>query len=108
MTLIAATYGLTRFGYGLLLPRFTDTFQRAPVISGFIGPSPSKVSCGSTPPGNSDERERQPPLGRAVRAALSALSPQYIDKQSDRADRDTDAAEAGSGTSAPRKTKGQS
>ena len=36
MALIAATYGLARFGYGLFLPRFTETFQMDPAIAGFI------------------------------------------------------------------------
>ncbi|WP_278314678.1 MFS transporter [Lolliginicoccus levis] len=36
MALIAATYGLARFGYGLFLPRFANAFQLDPVISGLI------------------------------------------------------------------------
>ncbi|TQJ69825.1 putative MFS family arabinose efflux permease [Arthrobacter sp. SLBN-100] len=36
MALIAATYGLARFGYGLFLPRFTETFQMDSAIAGFI------------------------------------------------------------------------
>ena len=50
MALIAATYGLVRLGYGLFLPRFTETFQRGPVICGFIGSPPSRVSCSPAPP----------------------------------------------------------
>lgn len=36
MALIAATYGLARFGYGLFLPRFADTFEMSSTISGLI------------------------------------------------------------------------
>ena len=36
MALIAATYGLARFGYGLFLPRFTETFQMGSASAGFI------------------------------------------------------------------------
>jgi len=36
MALIAATYGLARFGYGLFLPRFTETFQMGSATAGFI------------------------------------------------------------------------
>lgn len=36
MALIAATYGLARFGYGLFLPRFTETFEMSSVVSGSI------------------------------------------------------------------------
>jgi predicted MFS family arabinose efflux permease len=36
MVLIAATYGLARFGYGLFLPQFTDAFQLDRAMSGFI------------------------------------------------------------------------
>jgi predicted MFS family arabinose efflux permease len=36
MALIAATYGLARFGYGLFLPRFTETFEMGSVVSGLI------------------------------------------------------------------------
>ncbi|MBD8504959.1 YbfB/YjiJ family MFS transporter [Hoyosella sp. G463] len=36
MALIAATYGLARFGFGLFLPRFTDAFQIGPSVSGLI------------------------------------------------------------------------
>ncbi|WP_235010253.1 MFS transporter [Arthrobacter sp. SLBN-112] len=36
MALIAATYGLARFGYGLFLPRFSETFQMGSAIAGFI------------------------------------------------------------------------
>ncbi|WP_434994836.1 MFS transporter [Arthrobacter sp. Ld5] len=36
MALIAATYGLARFGYGLFLPRFVEEFQLGPAVSGFI------------------------------------------------------------------------
>lgn len=36
MALIAATYGLARFGYGLFLPRFTETFQMGSAASGLI------------------------------------------------------------------------
>ncbi|MFE7630417.1 MFS transporter [Kocuria sp. NPDC057446] len=36
MALIAATYGLARFGYGLFLPRFTETFQLGSAVSGLI------------------------------------------------------------------------
>lgn len=36
MVLIAATYGLARFGYGFFLPRFTETFQLAPSLAGAI------------------------------------------------------------------------
>jgi predicted MFS family arabinose efflux permease len=36
MALIAATYGLARFGYGLFLPRFTEAFQMGSANAGFI------------------------------------------------------------------------
>ncbi|MDQ0824495.1 putative MFS family arabinose efflux permease [Arthrobacter sp. B2I5] len=36
MALIAATYGLARFGYGLFLPRFSETFQMGSATAGFI------------------------------------------------------------------------
>ena len=36
MALIAATYGLARFGYGLFLPRFTEAFQMGSATAGFI------------------------------------------------------------------------
>ncbi|MBO0594707.1 MFS transporter [Nesterenkonia sp. E16_7] len=36
MGLIAATYGLARFGYGLFLPRFTETFEIGAAASGSI------------------------------------------------------------------------
>lgn len=36
MALIAATYGLARFGYGLFLPRFTETFEIGSAASGAI------------------------------------------------------------------------
>lgn len=36
MVLIAATYGLARFGFGFFLPRFTEAFQLAPSVSGAI------------------------------------------------------------------------
>lgn len=36
MALIAATYGLARFGYGLFLPQLTETFQVTPTTSGLI------------------------------------------------------------------------
>jgi predicted MFS family arabinose efflux permease len=36
MALIAATYGLARFGYGLFLPRFTETFEMGSAVSGLI------------------------------------------------------------------------
>ncbi|WP_225219245.1 MFS transporter [Arthrobacter gallicola] len=36
MALIAAVYGLARFGYGLFLPRFTETFDLGSAVSGTI------------------------------------------------------------------------
>lgn len=36
MTLIAAAYGLARFGYGLFLPRFTEAFDLGSAVSGTI------------------------------------------------------------------------
>ena len=36
LALIAATYGLARFGYGLFLPRFADAFEMGPGLSGAI------------------------------------------------------------------------
>ncbi len=36
MALIAATYGLARFGYGLFLPRFTEAFPMGSAVSGFV------------------------------------------------------------------------
>ncbi|MGN0041977.1 MFS transporter [Rhodococcus sp. (in: high G+C Gram-positive bacteria)] len=36
MALIAATYGLARFGYGLFLPRFTETFQMGSTLAGAV------------------------------------------------------------------------
>ncbi|MGX5359443.1 MFS transporter [Kocuria sp. KH4] len=34
--LIAATYGLARFGYGLFLPRFTEAFPMGSAVSGLV------------------------------------------------------------------------
>ncbi|MBD8042516.1 MFS transporter [Arthrobacter sp. Sa2BUA2] len=36
MALIAATYGLARFGFGFFLPRFTEAFDLSPSLSGAI------------------------------------------------------------------------
>lgn len=36
LALIAATYGLARFGYGLFLPRFAEAFEMGPALSGAI------------------------------------------------------------------------
>ena len=36
LALIAATYGLARFGYGLFLPRFAEAFEMGPAVSGAI------------------------------------------------------------------------
>ncbi|WP_422116646.1 MFS transporter [Brachybacterium sp. UNK5269] len=36
MILIAATYGLARFGYGLFLPQLTEAFAITPAVSGLI------------------------------------------------------------------------
>lgn len=36
MALIAATYGLARFGYGLFLPQFTETFAMGSMAAGVI------------------------------------------------------------------------
>ncbi len=36
LALIAATYGLARFGYGLFLPRFAEAFDMGPGLSGAI------------------------------------------------------------------------
>ncbi|MGK3708238.1 MFS transporter [Arthrobacter sp. IK3] len=36
LALIAATYGLARFGYGLFLPRFAEAFEMGPGLSGII------------------------------------------------------------------------
>ena len=36
LALIAATYGLARFGYGLFLPRFAEDFEMSPGLSGAI------------------------------------------------------------------------
>lgn len=36
MALIAATYGLARFGYGLFLPRFSETFQMGSTLAGAV------------------------------------------------------------------------
>ena len=36
LALIAATYGLARFGYGLFLPRFAEAFALGPALSGAI------------------------------------------------------------------------
>lgn len=36
MALIAATYGLARFGYGLFLPRLEETFTLGPAVSGAV------------------------------------------------------------------------
>lgn len=36
VALIAATYGLARFGYGLFMPRFAEAFEMGPVLSGAI------------------------------------------------------------------------
>lgn len=108
MALIAATYGLARFGYGLFLLRFTETFQMGSEVSGFIGSSPSRVSCGPAPPRNSEDPSRQPHARADGTSCSPVLSSQHTVKQSDRADRDAGAAEAGSGTSARHRMKGQS
>lgn len=36
MALIAATYGLARFGYGLFLPRFEEAFTLGPTLAGAV------------------------------------------------------------------------
>lgn len=36
MALIAATYGLARFGYGLFLPRLEETFALGPAVAGVV------------------------------------------------------------------------
>lgn len=36
MALIAAAYGLARFGYGLFLPRFDESFTLGPAVSGAV------------------------------------------------------------------------
>lgn len=37
LAMIAVTYGLARFGYGLLLPDISSSLHMSPTISGFIG-----------------------------------------------------------------------
>jgi len=34
--LIATTYGLARFGYGLFLPEFTDSFGMGSTVAGAV------------------------------------------------------------------------
>jgi predicted MFS family arabinose efflux permease len=43
--LIAATYGLARFGYGLFLPRFTETFEMSSTQAGLISAGSFVAYC---------------------------------------------------------------
>ena len=45
ITLIAATYGLARFGYGLFLPQFTETFEMGALAAGIISASSFVSYC---------------------------------------------------------------
>lgn len=45
--LIAATYGLSRFGYGLFVPAFSRTFDLTPVVTGTISSGSFLAYCGA-------------------------------------------------------------
>ena len=45
LAMIAVTYGLARFGYGLLLPDISSSLDMSPKISGFIGSSSYFAYC---------------------------------------------------------------
>lgn len=45
VALIAATYGLARFGYGLFLPQFSGSFALTPTIGGLLSSGASIVYC---------------------------------------------------------------
>lgn len=47
VALIAATYGLARFGYGLFLPSFSSSFALTPALAGFISSGASVTYCAS-------------------------------------------------------------
>ncbi|MFI7742465.1 hypothetical protein [Kocuria rhizosphaericola] len=106
MALFAATYGLARFGYGLYLPRFTETFRIGPVTSGHIGSSHSELWCDPAPHRNADEPSEQPRVRAEGTSCSPVLSPQYTNEHPGRAHRGADVAEAGSGPGARRAMKG--
>ncbi|WP_188455767.1 MFS transporter [Virgibacillus oceani] len=45
LAMIAVTYGLARFGYGLMLPEISSTLDMSPTISGVIGSSSYFAYC---------------------------------------------------------------
>ncbi|MDN4612808.1 MFS transporter [Arthrobacter burdickii] len=45
VALIAATYGLARFGYGLFLPSFSESFALTPMIAGLLSSGASVTYC---------------------------------------------------------------
>ncbi|MBF4994486.1 MFS transporter [Arthrobacter gandavensis] len=47
LALIAATYGLARFGYGLFLPGFAEAFEMGPGLSGVIQAGSFLSYCGT-------------------------------------------------------------
>ncbi|MDM7990692.1 MFS transporter [Arthrobacter sp. zg-Y877] len=45
VTLIAATYGLARLGYGLFLPAFSASFELTPAVGGLLASGASVIYC---------------------------------------------------------------
>ncbi|MCQ1987549.1 MFS transporter [Arthrobacter sp. zg-Y844] len=45
VTLIAATYGLARLGYGLFLPAFSTSFDLTPAVGGLLSSGASVIYC---------------------------------------------------------------
>ncbi|MCC3291793.1 MFS transporter [Arthrobacter sp. zg-Y1110] len=45
VTLIAATYGLARLGYGLFLPAFSASFKLTPAVGGLLSSGASVIYC---------------------------------------------------------------
>ncbi|KAD3515036.1 MFS transporter [Arthrobacter yangruifuii] len=45
VTLIAATYGLARLGYGLFLPAFSASFELTPAVGGLLSSGASVIYC---------------------------------------------------------------
>lgn len=47
LTVIAATYGLARLGYGLFLPAFSRSFDLGPAVGGILSSGASLLYCGA-------------------------------------------------------------
>ncbi|MPY10156.1 MFS transporter [Arthrobacter bussei] len=47
VTVVAATYGLARLGYGLFLPAFSQTFNLGPALAGILSSGASLLYCGA-------------------------------------------------------------